>query len=193
MGRRSRGTIQTKRALLSGEAIEKVLVAAEQISEYHWAVCVVLLETGMHPTALSELRTVNVKADAIEWRRVKNDRVCMALMTPRLKLGLEVFFKHGPKSRIWYWTLVKQVGEAAGVPELSPMSFRKTYLVALLQMGYPAEAIAQMAGCSVKVVREAYLYLSPAELREILTRQASMLTKVSESLDMRRRGSEIGP
>lgn len=66
-------------------------------------------------------------------------------------------------SRQYFYHLVKDVGRSAGLPELSPMSFRHTFGVWLLNQGAPEEFVRQKLNCSPRVLRTYAKYTRQTE------------------------------
>lgn len=161
----AKGGRKTRKYGIADQAmVERILAAADGLSRYHWAVLVILVETGMHSSRLQEIGSANVEGAVFHWTRTKNQKECVAPMTPRLTEALKVFFSERRRTRAWYWTMVKEAGQAAGVEKLAPMSLRHTRCVRLLLEGWHEQVICQLMGCSLRLVQQTYGILTPEQL-----------------------------
>lgn len=122
-----------------------------------------LRHTGMHISVLAEPDRWCLRTDesdgkrVIVWSRPKKSDVEGYTSIPIAK---EITFdvdeyiaerkrrKKSRHTRQYYHALVKRIGALAGIPELSPMSFRHTIAVDLLERGAPEVLVMQILNCS---------------------------------------------
>lgn len=152
---------RTKEALTKDQ-IKKVLAAAKEYGEDYginvYRLCMVFLYTGMHPWVLYNLKGSRLRriGDSLQWIRPKKVTVCPIINIPifhEIKPWIDDFiYSDIPQFRCWIWEVIKKVGLMAGIPELSPMSFRHTFAVMLDDMGFTPAEIQKMLGCSLKTV-----------------------------------------
>jgi hypothetical protein len=57
-----------------------------------------------------------------------------------------------PTYREWYWGFCKKLGQKAGIPELSPMSFRHTFGCNLDELCLAPSEIQALMNCSLPVL-----------------------------------------
>lgn len=155
-----------KFAITDPEAIELLKREAHELSETHWAIVKMLLDTGCHPSNIFDVR---IEGDiAYIEHRVKNKKPSWAKVTPGLALAVAIVHSKKRMSREWYSHFVKEAAEASEMPWISPQSLRKTYCLQLLTDGYPEAVVAQMMGCGEQLIRSTYSQIAPEDLMKIV-------------------------
>lgn len=194
----------TKTAIATAAEVDRLLIAARDLSLEHWAVVTVLVRTGMHISVLTRLTPDNLQAGVLRWERTKKTpyygcrgcrrrlpkaeaggkpatclrcgsadifltipakRVCaLRVDRPDLREALGVFFMERTKSVDHYDDLVKEAAAAAGMPEISSLSLRKTRALELRKAGLTAEEVAIAIGCTVDLVEEVYTLQKMSDL-----------------------------
>lgn len=158
-----------KHAITDEQVWHRIFRAARSISNEHWAVCIILKETGMHAQSLVRLERGNAQHDKLRWERPKQQakqRWLQCPMTKELAFALEVFWRYPRRTRQGYWKMVRQVGKLAGIPDLAPMTFRHSRAVMLLRSGMPLLYVEAAMGASAQVIKLAYGELTPEQLLE---------------------------
>ena len=145
---------------LTGEQIRRILKAARTMGVESgvniYRLIMVLLYTGMHPSVLTDLKKSRLKrvGDHLQWLRPKKTE-WVNMVVPihhKLKPWIDEFiYSDIPQYRCWVWNVVHRIGLMAGIPSLSPMSFRHTFGVMLDGMGFSPAMIRQLMGCSERV------------------------------------------
>lgn len=154
-----------KFAIRKREDQEAIIQAASQLSDYHWAVCVVLLDTGCHPSNVYDVRD---EGDVASWTRVKTGATCWASMNDRLSEAIGMVHRRGRLSRQTTYNKVREASKAWGWEKgCSPQSLRKSYCLNRLREGYNDRVVGMMMGCGVRLVDTVYSQLSPEELKRI--------------------------
>lgn len=165
--------LNTKTGIADRSEMDRILAAAEELSPTHWMICALMLESGMHPVMFDRLRIEMVKGDVLQWPRPKTGEVITLYIVPRLRRALEIYFgRRTGFSRQYAYQVVKEVAVAAGVPEISPITFRKSFCAARLLEGEGVEDVAVMMGCAPELVRKVYSALSPEQRRLVVVAKA---------------------
>ena len=152
---------------------ERVLQAATNKSEEARMIVLILRWTGMHVSILAEPIKYNLHIETEKdgeyfiWNRTKKTKKKEAHTNIKIHSSID-FNLHdfinelkrrrtsGKKrqiSRQYFYETVKDVGERAGIPSLSPMSFRHTLGVSMLNDGYPESFVQQKLNCSTAVLK----------------------------------------
>ena len=123
-------------------------------------VILLLRYTGMHVSILSKPEEYNlhVKDNMIIWNRTKKEGREAYTSIPvhkDINFNVQEYIENLKKrkrriSRQYFHALVKELGERAGIQGVSPMSFRHTLAVDLLEQGYPDAFVMQVLNCSHK-------------------------------------------
>ena len=125
--------------------------------------------TGMHGSLLRELTTKNLIRHGdryyIEWARTKTNKT-MNAQVPKVKLPqIEAFLKSKKKTLRHYNYVLKALGEAVGFDGISTMTFRHGRCIYMLKVEKrPITEVAQVMGCTVKVVSENYAQMRSDQL-----------------------------
>lgn len=141
---------------------QKVIDAAGKMNNYEninpLHLTLFLLRTGAHPSVLANKQKSSLKTtepDHLQWSRPKKHggfAITRVIISKELKPWIYDFvLKEFPDYREWYWRFCKILGTKAGVPDLSPMSFRHTFGCNLDDMGFSAYEISQIMNCSLPV------------------------------------------
>lgn len=162
----------------------RVLSAAMDLGGEYLKCMLVLRWTGMHVSVLAEpiLYDLHIEkedgSEYIVWRRTKKsgkDAYVSIKAHPQVRGHMVVGdwvqelrerrssrLKHRI-SRQYFYGLIKEVGYSAGIPDLSPMSFRHTFGVWLLNQGAPEEFVRQKLNVSHNVMRTYVRYTRQTE------------------------------
>jgi site-specific recombinase XerD len=149
--------------------IEKVRGACR--NDYERGMVFILEASGMHVSNLVgqhrgrrlEAPILNDEGD-LRWRRVKNERP-MSARVPKgdrttVKWWLDRYVHRRTERAIQY--RLKEIGERAGFPDLSPNSFRVWRACRLLDEGMSPHKVKHLLGCSLEVLMENYAQLEDA-------------------------------
>lgn len=125
-------------------------------------VVLLLRYTGMHVATLVKPTQYGLRVEEghIVWNRTKKTgKVAHTSIkiNKNIEFDVQDFINDLKKrrsscSRQYFYELVKDVGERAGVKDLSPMSFRHTFAVSLLDQGATIAFVQQCMNCSRKVL-----------------------------------------
>jgi integrase len=118
-----------------------------------------LLKTGIHPSVLANKQKSSLKTtedEHIQWSRPKKSggyAITRVKISKDLKPWVYDFvLQEFPTYREWYWGFCKKLGKKAGIPELSPMSFRHTFGCNLDELGLAPSEIQALMNCSLPVL-----------------------------------------
>ena len=134
------------------------------------ATILILRYTGMHVSVLAEPEDHKLRVQdeddvrCIAWVRTKKDPIEGHVSIPiasEITFDVAAYIEERKKrsrrkyqsSRQYYHALIKRVGRAAGMPDISPMTFRHTMAVDLLEQGAPEILVMQVLNCSKKVLK----------------------------------------
>lgn len=136
--------------------------------------CVVLLDTGCHPSNVYDVRD---EGDVASWTRVKKNYTCWASMTDRLSEAIRTVHTRPRLSRQATYNKVTEAAYRARIEaegprwttfkDVSPQTLRKSYCLNLLLEGEHPSIVAMMMGCGQRLVDTVYSQLSPADRRAI--------------------------
>jgi hypothetical protein len=154
-----------KFAITDPKKVNKLHAHARGLSDFHWAIIKVLVDTGCHPKNIYD---VKVEGDVVMWRRVKNSKLCFARLNEGLSEAITIIHSRKRYTREWYSTHVREVAVRAGMSYISPQSLRKTHCYRLLKDGYVKEEVAQMMGCSERLISTTYSQIAPEDLMRIV-------------------------
>ena len=154
-----------KLAIFEKQDREKLLAACEDETEY--MVIWIFLNTGMHPKNLIHLKPKNLDGDWLTYKRAKNQKPRRELLPHDIAVRLEKWLhnRFRPKNRVSYWHICHEVGQRAGLKDVSPMTLRHTYCLILLESPEIANhpdrlrLVSVKMGCSERVVMQNYLDL----------------------------------
>ncbi len=136
---------------------------------------------GAHPAVLCESR-YNLREEVndhnkleIVWDRPKKEgKVARTSILKSQEIDFDVGDfatelqkRKRKKSRQYIYDVVKQTAEEAGIPNVSPMSYRHSLGVELLKKGVKRDSVQQILNCSDKVLKT-YLKFVPKDLNEEL-------------------------
>lgn len=135
---------------LTPEEEKRVLEACR--NSFEKQTVLVLLDTGIHVSLLPLLTKDNVKGGRITWKRTKKkgaDAIVSVPISKRISPFIEKYVQlEKPKDRWFYWDMVKKIGRRAGIDDLSPLSFRHTFGVRMLEMGLKIPEVQRYMGVS---------------------------------------------
>jgi hypothetical protein len=129
-------------------------------SEESLGVAVIFELTGMHVYSMMRLSPLSLKKEGdyhtLYWDRPKTYRTLNAPITGRDLIIVKNFLPMRRKSRTHYYDIVKKLGERAGFPECSPMTYRHQRCIWLLRHGYTVWEVPHVMGCTLDVVMKNY-------------------------------------
>ena len=160
---------------LTAEEYERVLDCARKIDEFTYQTVVILGETGMHVSVLfEESRKLRVEGEHLVWSRPKKKGKkarTSIIISERLKPFISEYLRQErPRWRQYYNIMLKTVGTMAGIPTLSPMTFRHTMAIRLLDKGFTPNQVKQVLNCSLKTLEHYGKYrqdMIDAKFREV--------------------------
>jgi len=108
----------------------------------------ILRYTGMHVSVLCEADKSFIKGKFLQWYRPKTGRLVRIPIHPKIKPFLKDYLESGERYRYrqYYNNMIKEIGNRAKIEGLSPMSFRHTFGVSLLDEGYAIPQVQKMMG-----------------------------------------------
>ena len=156
-----------KEPLKDDKQFDKIIECATRESEDAKRLILLLRYTGMHISVLCdpkyELKEEESDGDInIIWKRTKKKNLKEAYTSiPKSKhidFDINEFVRTTRKrrrknKRQYFCGLIKRLGERAGVNGASPMTFRHTLGVDMLDQGYPQALVQQTLNCSDKVLK----------------------------------------
>lgn len=169
-----------KEPLKDQKQFDKILEVATRESDDVRKIILLLRYTGMHISVVCD-KQYNLREELyvgepyIIWKRTKKEgkeAYCSVLKSQYIdfdvhKFAKEIWKRKRRKTRQYFYELVKKVGLRAGIPGLSPMTFRHTLGVDMAERGVPRDVIQETLNCSDKVLRT-YLKYSKSRKRDIL-------------------------
>jgi hypothetical protein len=158
---------KTKEAITDPAIMMRIDTAARALGPSYWSSVTILRRTGMHPSSLVELRAANVVGGVLAWTRPKTGKRLRAKVDPELAAALAIQFAGGPRTYIRLYQMVRQVGVHANVRGLSPMTFRHSRAVNLLNANVSPIKVAQVLGCSMSVLLRHYGVMTDDELLKV--------------------------
>lgn len=139
-------------------------------TDYERGMVYILQHTGMHISNLVSLKednyeNVGVRVSMITWRRVKNKKPMRAPIPKGDRdvclRWIQKFGNNKRSTRAIQYKL-KAIGDRAGIPGLSQMSFRAQFAVTMLDAGEPAHEVCHMLGCSKETLDNHYAQIKQA-------------------------------
>ena len=151
---------------LNQEEEDKVLNAC--ISEEEAHTMRILLDTGIHVSKFCELTEANIKGNYLEWYRCKNKRLIRIPISQRIAPFIQSYLSNPnrPKWRQYYNKMLKQIGQRAGIPSLSPMSLRHTFGVKMVDKGFSLSDLQKVMGVRNVQVLMTYIQRKDKDLEE---------------------------
>ena len=167
---------------ISDLELRRVIEIATKHSEDARKMVLTLAYTGMHISVLIQpwrkLREEKHEGKPyITWYRPKKEGKDARVTCPKhnaINFNVEMFAKEiqkrrRKKSRQYFWNLTSVLGYKCGIPNLSPMTFRHTCAVMMLDMGIPQVQVQDILNCSNKTLRT-YLKYSTRRTHELFER-----------------------
>jgi integrase len=162
-----------KYPVLDKDFILKMLGAC--LTDEQRAVIFILWLTGMHISSLMNLSKDSLKKMGdkyyLEWVRPKTKKTLRAEISKEYVPLVEKFLSMKKKTRVHYWSIVKEIGKRAGYDDISPMTFRHTRCVRALMSiedggeGYSLFEVPHLMGTTPDVVARNYSQI-PKEVLE---------------------------
>jgi|TARA_Y100000034_G_scaffold32726_1_gene40161 integrase len=142
---------------LTMKEYEKILKGAKDIDDFTYRTIALLGETGMHISVLcNETYKLRIDGKHLVWNRPKKkgkQAYTKIIISERLKPFIEEYLKTPrPTWRQYYNQIIKTVGIITGFPKLSPMTFRHTLAIRLLEDGFTPNEVRQILNCSLKTL-----------------------------------------
>jgi integrase len=156
----------TKDPLTEAEQ-ERLLAAARKMGDFQGVdvekTILILLDTGIHISVLADPHGHNIRFNVgsngrkeMRWFRPKKKGSAAdtrIILKERIAPWAEDFINSKrPGYTEFYWHMIKKVGVEAGLPKISPMTFRHTFAVNMVRAGFPATVIKDSLNCSEKVL-----------------------------------------
>lgn len=174
---------------LTDEEFDRILQAAirrdgrdnNQKAGEREKIVLILRYTGMHVSILVDPEKYNLHIEDglfIVWNRTKKEgkeaHTLIPINKTYITFNVEKFINDLKKrrrknSRQYFYNLVKDVGERAGIKNLSPMSLRHTFAVSLLDLGCSDAFVRQNLNCSRKIL-ETYTKYSKNRSKDVWKR-----------------------
>jgi len=151
----------TKKAVFDYKDQERIREACDTDRER--VILMLMLDFGMHPKNLTELRPTHLDDGWLHYARAKNKRPMDFLIHPDMIEALKDFLKKPKRKERTYNLLVHEIGDRIGMPELSPMSLRKTTCINILRLYDDIDFAATWMGCTRETVRHHYMMLKQWE------------------------------
>jgi integrase len=165
--KRIKGKILTKYGLTNKDLISRILKKAEKHSSFANQTIKILYWTGMHPSSLLKIRIDSIYSNTLTWRRPKTDKVLSAeLNDGQIEVVKAFCLRKRKYSRSYLNQVIKEVGNKAGIKGLSPMTFRHTKCLELIQKYYKDPFMVQILMQKLGV-SEAVLWKNYAQLKEV--------------------------
>ena len=157
--------MQTKEPLTKGELI-KIIKACK--NEFERQTILILRYTGMHISILCNANSDYLKEGFIQWYRPKTGLLVRIPIHPKIKKFVKKYFNSMQcRFRQYYNIILKEIGNRAGIKDLSPMSFRHTFAVSLLDEGYTLTQVQRMMGVTTLSVITRYTQYSDKQMLEL--------------------------
>lgn len=141
---------------LTEEQMKKIL---EVCNEWEKETVLFLLNTGMHISVLCNKKKSELKYQDgyLSWRRPKTKRY-LRLKVPKAVLPfIDNIINRPNYSRQYYFQMIKDIGRKAGIPDLSPLTFRHTFGVNMLKKGADIPTLKELMGVENTAVLMRYL------------------------------------
>ena len=139
-------------------------------NDYELGLVFILQHTGAHISCLvttDSKKKMRLKGDYLYWRRPKNDKP-MRSRIPKGDREIIVSWLRtipGNRTERALQFKIKTIGDRAGFPDLSPMSFRVQYGCKRLDDGKPPHEVCHLLGCNLSTLMNNYAQLN--EAREV--------------------------
>ena len=166
-----RGSVEKES--LSDDEYDRILQAATRRGEEARRIVLILRWTGMHVSVLADPIKYDLHVeregdgDYFVWKRTKKSKDKEARTDIKIHSSIDFDVREYIKelvqrrkarnkrriSRQYFYDVVRDVGERAGIPDVSPMSFRHTLGVWMLNNGYPESFVQQKLNCSTAVLK----------------------------------------
>lgn len=135
-------------------------------NDYERGMIFILQHTGMHVSNLVSLDRDDLNDQGwISWRRVKNRKPMRSLIPKGDIMACQIWISSYGRNRRTTRAIqykIAAIGERAGYPGLSPMSFRAQYAITMLDDGQPPHEVKHMLGCSLDTLMNHYAQIQAA-------------------------------
>jgi len=136
-------------------------------NEAELATTMLLWRTGMHSSTLVE-RDFEITINNVYWQRTKTGRSLRATITAPeyrvIRKCLDAGSLPNTQRALRWW--VRRIGDRAGYAEqaVSPLTFRHSRAVWLLDSGMPVHRVSALIGCSYSTLEKHYAQLEAERL-----------------------------
>lgn len=156
---------------LTDEEFSRMLKVATKLekesSKGRWKdakkVLLLIRYTGMHVSILCSTKDYNLRIEEnnIIWNRTKKkgkEAHTFVRISSNIDFDVKEFIKDlrnrkKRNNRQYFYDLIKDIGERAGISDVSPMSLRHTVGIAMLDAGYPEAFVQQKLNCTAKTLK----------------------------------------
>lgn len=137
-------------------------------NEFEKQTIMILRYTGMHISVLCQADKSYIKGKFIQWYRPKTGRLVRIPIHPQIEPFLIDYLdnKQRYRYRQYYNDMIKGIGNRAKINGLSPMTFRHTFGVSLLDQGYSMTQVQKMMGVTNLNVITRYTQYSDKQMEE---------------------------
>ena len=128
----------------------------------------ILRYTGMHISVLCRADKSYIKGKYLKWYRPKTGILVRIPIHPGIKPFLNDYLESKERYhyRQYYNDMIKEIGKKAKIQGLSPMTFRHTFGVSLLDQGYSMPQVQKMMGVTDLNVITRYTQYSDKQMEE---------------------------
>jgi integrase/recombinase XerD len=135
--------------------------------EFEKQTILILRYTGMHISVLCKADKSYVKENYIQWYRPKTGKLVRIPIHPKIKPFIKKYLSNRKYNyRQYYNRIIREIGDRAGIKGLSPMTFRHTFGVSLLDQGYSLTQVQKMMGVTNLNVITRYTQYSDKQMEE---------------------------
>lgn len=137
-------------------------------SNFEKQTIMILRYTGMHISVLCKADKSYIKGKYLQWYRPKTGRLVRIPIHPEIKPFIGDYLDDGKRYRYrqYYNDTIKEIGNRAKIKGLSPMTFRHTFGVSLLDQGYSLTQVQKMMGVTNLNVIMRYTQYSDKQMEE---------------------------
>jgi len=151
---------------LMEDEFQRILNSCE--NEFEKQTILILRYTGMHISVICDKENeydIAFKGKYIHWYRPKTHNLVRIPIHPIIKPFIKEYFENERAMyRNYYNRMITEIGKIAEIEGLSPMSFRHTFGVALLDEGYTMTQVQTMMGVTDLQVITRYTQYSDRQM-----------------------------
>lgn len=151
---------------LMEDEFQRILSSCE--NEFEKQTILILRYTGMHISVICDKEDKHhlaIKGNFIQWYRPKTSNLVRIPLHPLIKPFMKEYLDSDRvKYRNYYNRMITQIGLRAKIEGLSPMTFRHTFGVSLLDEGYTMTQVQRMMGVTDLTVITRYTQYSDKQM-----------------------------